>query len=83
MKKKIANISKLYIFLDGSGAQYKSRKNFYNICQFKTEYGFSCEWHFFATSHPCDGIGGSFKRLASRTSLQRPYESQITTTKDL
>lgn len=31
------------------------------------------EWHFFATSHgkgPCDGIGGTLKRLARRASLQ-------------
>ena len=40
----------------------------------------SAEWHFFATSHgkgPCDGLGGTLKRLAARASLQRPYENQI------
>ena len=42
----------------------------------------SAEWHFFATSHgkgPCDGLGGTLKRLAARASLQRPYENQILT----
>ena len=44
------------------------------------------EWHFFATSHgkgPCDGVGGTVKRLAARTSLQRPYDKQILTPKQL
>ena len=42
----------------------------------------SAEWHFFATSHgkgPCDGVGGTVKRLAARASLQRPYKDQIWT----
>ena len=28
---------------------------------------------------PCDGLGGTVKRLAARASLQRPYEHQIMT----
>jgi hypothetical protein len=39
----------------------------------KNDFGISAEWHFFATSHgkgPCDGIGGTLKRLARRASLQ-------------
>ncbi len=40
------------------------------------------EWHFAATVHgnrPCDSVEGIVKREAVRTSLQRPYEKQITT----
>ena len=36
----------------------------------------------FATSHgkqPCDGIGGTVKRLVAKASLQRPYNEQILT----
>jgi hypothetical protein len=43
----------------------------------------SAERHFFATSHrkgPADGIGGTVKRLAAKTSLQKVYNSQIQTT---
>ena len=39
---------------------------------------------FFATSHgksPCDGIGGTVKRLVARASLQAPVEKQIMTPK--
>ena len=31
----------------------------------------------------CDGVGGSVKRLAARASLQRPYDQQITTPRQL
>ena len=37
---------------------------------------------FFATSHgkgPCDGVGGLLKRMATKASLQRPYQDQIQT----
>ena len=49
--------------------------------------GIDAEWHFFfATSHgkwPCDGIGGTVKRLAAKDSLQRPYCEQIMTPRQL
>ena len=41
-----------------------------------------CIWNFFATSHgksPCDGLGGTVKRLAAKASLQRPVDNQILT----
>ena len=46
------------------------------------DFGIPAEWHFFATAHgkgPCDGVGGTLKRIVARVSLQRPYEKQIVT----
>ena len=77
---------KIIYFSDGAAAQYKNRKNFLNLCHHKPDFGIDAEWHFFATSHgkgPCDGLGGTVKRLAARTSLQRPYEHQIMTPRQL
>ena len=37
------------------------------------DHGVPAEWHLFSTSHrkrPCDGVGGTVKRLVSRTGLQ-------------
>ena len=53
-----------------------------NLCHHYTDYGIRAEWNFFATSHgksPCDGIGGTVKRLAARASLQWPIDNQILT----
>ena len=62
--------------MDGSAAQYKNQKIFINLCYHHSDFGVQAEWHFYATSHgkgPCDGIGGTVKRLAAKASLQREY----------
>lgn len=79
---EIGKPKKILYFSDGCAAQYKNRKNFINLCYHERDFGMPAEWHFFATSHgkgPCDGIGGTVKRLATRASLQRPYDQQILT----
>ena len=77
---------KIIYFSDGAASQYKNRKNFVNLCLHKDDFGISAEWHFSATSHgkgACDGLGGTVKRLAARVSLQRPYNDQIMTPRQL
>ena len=84
-----SNIAKprfIIYFSDGCAAQYKNKKNFINLCHHEKDFGIAAEWHFFATSHgkgPCDGVGGTVKRLAARASLQRPYDNQIMTPRQL
>lgn len=76
------NVRRLIFFSDGCGGQYKNKYNFTNLCHYKDDFNVETEWHFFATSHgkgACDGVGGTVKRLASRASLQRPDDQQITT----
>ena len=73
-------------FSNGCAAQCKNRKNFANICCPETDFGIPAEWHFFAMSHgkgPCDGVGGTVKRLAARASLQRACNNQIMTPRQL
>ena len=77
---------KIFYIFDGSAAQYKNRKNFLSLCQHEEDFGVAAEWHFSATSHgkgACDGVGGTVKRLAARASLQRPYDQQIMTPRQL
>lgn len=86
LKEKFALINKIFFFSDGAASQYKNKKNFFELCQHEKEYGFNTERHFFATSHgkgPCDGIGGIFKRNATRASLQRKFEGHIRNAKEL
>jgi len=70
----VPNCKKIHYFSDGCAGQYKNRKHFYNLCFHASNFAVNCEWNFFATSHgksPCDGIGGTVKRLTARASLQR------------
>ena len=66
--------------------QYKNYKNLANLCHHEVDFATEAEWHFFATSHgksPCDGIGGTVKRLAARASLQAATRDQILTPEQL
>ena len=77
VKEKLPHIKHITYFSDGCAGQYKNCKNFLNLCHHQADFGFSAEWHFFATSHgkgPCDGLGGTIKRLATKASLQRCTE---------
>lgn len=79
-------VKKIYFMSDGAASQYKNRKKFASLCQYKTRYGIEVEWHFFATSHgkgPCDAIGGTIKRMATRASLAKESEHPIKTVREL
>lgn len=76
----------VYYMSDGCAAQYKNCKHFTNLCFHVEDFGVFAEWHFFATSHgksEGDGAGGTLKRIAARRSLQRPFQDQILTTRQL
>ena len=87
LKEKFGSLPlKIFYFSDGASSQYKNRKNFVNLCHHQSDFGVPAEWHFSATSHgkgACDGVGGTVKRLAARASLQRPYDGQIMTPRQL
>jgi hypothetical protein len=77
------NISKVHYLTDGARSQYKNKY----ILLFLTIHhmlfnGIKAEWHFHATSHgksPCDGGGGTFKRLLRRECLRLANDQKITT----
>lgn len=79
-------IKKIYFMSDGAASQYKNRKNFASLCKFQSKYDIEAEWHFFATSHgkgPCDAIGGTIKRMATRASLAKEREHPIKNAREL
>ncbi|KAJ4436950.1 hypothetical protein ANN_17082, partial [Periplaneta americana] len=56
------------------------------VVEFYEDDDYSRNGIFFATSHgksPCDAIGGTTKRLATKASLQRPYMDQILSARNL
>ena len=73
-------IRKIHYFSDGCAGQYKNCKHFYNLCHHAEDFSIDCIWNFFVTSHgksPCDGIGGTVKRLVAAFSLKNPTSDQI------
>lgn len=82
VKTSFPQIQHIEYFTDGCPGQYKNYKNFMNLCHHEEDFEFSAEWNFFATSHgkqPCDGIGGTVKRIVAKASIQRPRNEQILT----
>lgn len=82
IKEKLPLKQKVMYFSDGASSQYKNFNIFANLCYHKIDNGIEAQWHFFATSHgksPCDGLGGTTKRLVARASLQSPENDQILT----
>jgi hypothetical protein len=82
IKSEFPNVLTIHYFSDGASSQYKNYKNMVNLCYHKSDFGLDAEWNFFATAHgksPCDGIGGTIKRLVYKASLQRPSNDQILT----
>ena len=73
-------ITRIHYFSDGCAGQYKNCKHFYNLCHHAQDFSVRYIWNFFATSHgksPCDGIGGTVKRLVATASLQSPTTGHI------
>ena len=80
IKTNLPQIKNIEYFSDGCAGQYKNCKNMLNLCFHCEDFGFTAKWNFFATSHgkqPCDGIGGTVKRLATLASLQRDMDNHI------
>jgi hypothetical protein len=56
-----------------------------NLC-YHEDFHVAAEWNFFATLHgksPCDGIGGTVKRLVACASIQVTVRNHILTPEDL
>lgn len=80
IKTNLPHVEEVEYMTDGCAEQYKNCKAFLNLCRHEEMFGLKARWSFFATSHgksPCDGIGGTVKREATRASLQRPLGNQI------
>ena len=80
------NVKKHEYFSDGCAGHYKNFKNLINLTLHHQDFGLDASWTFFATSHgksPCDGIGGTVKRLTARASLHRSTFQQILTARDM
>ena len=77
---------KIFYASDGAASRHKNQKNFINLCHHEEDFGVAAKWQFSATSHwkgACDRVGGTVKRLAAKASLQRPYDQQIMTPRQL
>lgn len=58
---------------DNCCEQYKSKKNFINICHHEEDFGIPARWHFLVSMHGkgiCDGLGGNLKTRARDAAMR-------------
>ena len=80
IKQNVSSVNKITYFSDGCTQQYKNYENFMNLCCHFEDFAINATWVFFATSHgklPCDGVGGTVKRIVKRASLLRSSSDAI------
>ena len=80
LKRELPSVTSIEYFSDSCAGQYKNCKNLLNLCHHFRDFDLTAKWIFFATRHgksPCDGIGGTVKRLIARVSLQKPLDDPI------
>ena len=67
MKELIPEISQAFYWTDSPTSQFKNKSVFQIISTHENEFGCKANWNYFEAGHgkgPCDGIGGTVKRLA-------------------
>lgn len=80
LKQNFAVPKKIYYFTDGVEQYFKNKSNFANILAHKTDFKIPDKWHFHPTAHgkgPCDGVGATIKRNATKWSLQCSPKNHI------
>ena len=66
-KQTVPELKYIHYLSDSPSSQYRNKHLMYIIAQHDKMFGIPCTWTYFESGHgkgPCDGIGGSSKRLA-------------------
>ena len=66
-KQTVPELKYIHYLSDSPSSQFRNKHLMYIIAQHDKMFGIPCTWTYFESGHgkgPCDGIGGSSKRLA-------------------
>lgn len=86
IRKFCSKVKKIIYVTDGAKQHYKNKYQMNNLIHHKEDFGIEAEWHCHATAHGKgvgDGMGATFKREATRASLQAKSTEAILNSTDL
>ncbi|XP_013401704.1 uncharacterized protein LOC106167464 [Lingula anatina] len=66
---ELQNVQHIHYWTDSPTSQYRNRYIFDFILRHTERYGMPATWNYFESGHgkgPCDGVGGTVKRLADQ-----------------
>ena len=67
LKGLVPDLKKIHYWSDSPSSQYRNRFIFDMVANHKELHGVDARWNFFESGHgkgPCDGLGGTCKRMA-------------------
>ena len=79
LKVMLPQIKHIHYYTDSPTSQYRNKTIFYLLSHHKELFGVSASWNFFEAGHgkgPCDGVGGSVKRMADEAVRQQKVTIQ-------
>lgn len=79
LKVMLPQIKHIHYYTDSPTSQYQNKTIFYLLSHHKELFGVSASWNFFEVGHgkgPCDGVGGSVKRMADEAVHQQKVTIQ-------
>ena len=79
LKVMLPQIKHIHYYTDSPTSQYQNKTIFYLLSHHKELFGVSTSWNFLEVGHgkgPCDGVGGSVKRMADEAVRQQKVTIQ-------
>ena len=73
LKEIDPDVRVLHYWTDSPSSQYRNRFIFCTVANHKSLYGMEARWNYFESGHgkgPCDGLGGTTKRMADEAIRQ-------------
>ena len=73
LKEIDKDLHEIHYWTDSPSSQYRNRYIFQAIMDHKEKYGIAARWNYFEAGHgkgPCDGVGGTTKRMADEAIRQ-------------
>lgn len=73
LKKINPNLKLLHYWTDSPSSQYRNKYIFHTVANHAELYGMPAVWNYFEAGHskgPCDGLGGTTKRMADEAIRQ-------------
>lgn len=74
LKSIVPEVKYIHYFTDSPTSQYRNKTIFHILTQHEKEFGIPASWHYFEAGHgkgPCDGVGGTTKRMADEAVKQQ------------
>ena len=79
IKELLPAVDTIHYVTDSPTSQYRNKHIFYLISSHATEFGINCSWQYMEAGHgkgPCDGVGGTAKRMADMAVTHGKYTIQ-------